>query len=737
MKTSKKYNLIIIGIIILVLFTGSFFYLKNSNLRNQILNNQIVQHFIHTYYSVRKIPDLLFIPYMMMDSKIPTYTLQISLDNIARMNSMLPEDPIFGKLEDENKLYVSANFSSLEYDDRVKVKYRGLNSNHWNKQKKSIRIKYPDGNYFNGMRLLNFITPFDRGYLIELLNMYRAKKFGLIDVDMYFSRLNINGIDTGVYLTFEHFSPEWLAKKGLPEEKLFGIKDGDVNLADDPSDYINMFEKEIDEGKEEIVAFLSLLQHSDDTTFRKLIPHIVDLDKLYKWNIINILAGSNHQTEAGNAILYFNSAVGKFEIVPWDTNINDQSTQAYHDNESLLMSRVLSIPKFREKRDELLREYIENEKNFNDDLAFYDQLYKQTKADFFKDNHKLFNNFQFLSSIRKQKQLILNNWNRSSDVLDPEYDYSYQIDVEDIKFTESFINFKDVSKSVDLFISENKQFYKIDNNNIGLVGSQYFNEDVIIPSGLTLNITAGANLYMGDGVSIVSYSPVQILGVIDNPISIIPSSRKPWGTFAVVNSSTSTVRHLIAVGGSGDRINGIPFTGMVAFHNSDSYISNSTFGSAKNDDALNIKMSGGWIKYSIFIDNSSDGIDIDYPKTGFEITGNDFVKNGGDAIDLSHSDILISKNKINVCGDKGISVGEMSIPKITRNIISECIIGIAVKDLSNANITENIIKNNKTAISLYRKKSEFGGGYAILNNNDILENENNVVLDEYSNVDYE
>ncbi|MFT5036453.1 MAG: parallel beta-helix repeat protein [Candidatus Azotimanducaceae bacterium] len=740
MKISKKYIILASVFIIMVLPIVSILQLKNSSLRNEILQNPILQHFVHTYYSLRKIPDILFIPYMVTDSKLPTYTLEIPHDNIARMNAKLPDDPMFGTLEEENKLYVNANFSYDQYADRVKVRYRGLNANHWNKQKKSLRVQFPSSNYFNGARLLNFIMPFDRKYFIEPLNMHRTKKFGLIDVDMYFSRLNINGVDTGVYLTFEHFSPEWLAKKALPEEKLFGLRDGTLDgAASTPDDFVNMLAKETDVEKEELVTLLTLIQHADDATFENVMPYLVDLEKLYKWNIINILAGISHQTESENAVLYFNSVTGKFEIIPWDTSLGDRAIGTYDVSKSPLMSRLLSVPDFRARHDALLRTYIENEENLREDLAFYDQLYEQTKVDFFKDHYKHFNNFNFLATVREQRQRIEDHWYSAVDVLDPEYDYAYQVDVTDIELPGSFAHFQDVHETLDTFLAKNRQFYKINGTEVGLIGTHNFTDDVIIPSGITLRIMAGTNLYMEDEVSIVSYGAVHIFGTDSKPVSISPSStnKKSWGTFAVVNAPTSTVQHLIASGGSGDRIHGIAFSGMVAFHNTDVQLTDSVFESAMNDDALNVKMSAGWINNSIFKNNSSDGIDLDYAKGEFTILTNTFTKNGGDAIDLSHSNVLISENTIRECADKGISVGEVSTTRITKNTISECRIGIAVKDLSQAEISENSITDTETAISLYLKKHEFGGGSALLKSNEIEDNENDVSLDEYSDIRYE
>src|SRR3989338_4859074 len=186
---------------------GGFVYVAmfDYQAKTKLLQNPIIQHFKHTYNSLRKLPDIFFVPYLLVDNNLPVYYLTIPVDNIMRLNSVLPEDPISGRMNSANKLFVKAIFKdkSGNYESEVKVRYRGQNANHWNSIQKSYRIEFPDDNYWNGQQVVNFIIPYDRQYYIEPVNIYRAKKFGLIDVPMEFVHLNLNGSDRGVYLMFE------------------------------------------------------------------------------------------------------------------------------------------------------------------------------------------------------------------------------------------------------------------------------------------------------------------------------------------------------------------------------------------------------------------------------------------------------------------------------------------------------------------------------------------------------
>jgi len=708
--------------------------------RFALLQNPIIQHVKHTYSSFRKLPDLLYFPYWFVKDDIPVYHLSIPIDNIGRMNDALPNAPMSGKLEEENKLYVKATFGDLVdgYRDRVDIKYRGVNALHWNTQKKSYRIKFPDENLWRGQRLVTFIIPYDRAYYNTPLNMYRAKKLGLISLDMHFARLVINGKDAGVYLVFEHWSPELLAKKGLPESKIFGNKDGDLHQALVPSDYVNILDKESDNFNEEIATLLKVRDETDKDTFKTLISQIVDLDKLYAWNVLTILAGSSHQSEDVNAILYFNNVTGKFEIIPWDVNVGMIGEEPFDERFSKLVQRVLSVPEFREARNKVLREYIDNPENLAKELAFYDALVDKVNTAFLKDNTKRFTNFRYLADVRVYRETITNNFEKAAQTLDLEYTYRPDSAPEDIAFSGSFSDLPELVRSLGEFLRAHPQFFAIDRSTVGISGTHVLRDDVILPSNIALKIRAGTNLYLDSNVSIYVRGPLTAIGSPNAPITILRlDTHKPWGTLAVINAQdTSTLSHVHISGGSGALTNGIIITGMLAFHSSDVSIDHATFVDSSDDDALNVKSATVHLTNSSFHDTFSDAVDIDFASTGSVIISNTFTNVGGDTIDISFSNISITDNVINTCVDKGISVGEVSTPKIMDNTITKCDIGIAVKDLSAALIENNTLSNNTFGISLYKKKPEFGGATAQIGENVFEKNMENITKDEYSEYSY-
>lgn len=713
-----------------------------NDLRRMLLKNKFVEALLPTYHALRKLPDIFFFPYRLTKSNLPTYNLEIDPGKLVELNAGLPEDPMSGQLYNEDRKYVKATFRYGDYEDEVKIRYRGTSAHHWNSYQKSLRIKFPDGHLFQGMKVLDLIIPYDRKYFVEALNFYRAKKFGLTTLDFFYSRLTLNGQDMGVYLTLENWSNSWFEKRPLPLMSVYAEDDGrnpNSQVTDSAAAkgkvmfsvngkefYLNEYSGVRQEGSLE--AFMEIVENADDKTFKKVIGNIFDMKKFYGWNVMNILAASGHYSEFGNLFIMFNPVTGKFEMSPWDPDFGTLGND-FQDKRIKLVRRILSVPEFREERNKILSAYIQNEQNLQDDLTFFNKLYRETRNDFFTDSAKLYNNIQFLRQISLYRKTIQDNFNNAAFILD--YDTNHYYDKADRENTKpasklqwkgSFERFLETGYSIDEFVNQNPRFIKTGENKIVLPAWAYiFSEDVIIPPGLEVGIEPGVTAYMGKGVSILSYSPIIARGTVYSPIKFTRANLEdPWGSLAVVNAGgdQSVFNFVEFNGGFGDIINGMTFTGQASFFSSDVEIDNSIFKNAGDDDSLNVKYGKAIIQNSFWTGNAYDSIDLDFSAEGTIIKDSKFYANNarkeveGDGIDISWSKVTLEGNDINGCSDKGISIGENSSPVVIRNTIQNCLVGIAVKDLSVAEIIDNIIKRVETGISAYRKKEVFGGGTA-------------------------
>lgn len=755
----KRLYTAILGGGLFIVLVSSLFIFHNplseesvllQRVRSGFLQNGMVVHFLHTYHSFRKLPDILFAPFHLVSSKLPGYTIYITPDNVALLNSNLPDNPINGYLHNENRAWVSAIFIAGDYKEKVQVKYRGTNANHWNSFQKSLRIQFPAGHLFKGMRSVDLIIPYDREYFAEALNFYRAKKLGLETLDMSFTRVNLNGVDMGVYIEAERWNEKLLSRRPAPDTLAVFNADDSVNaagtdasassiLADSRSGtYYFAQNTGIPADKNVVSVFYRVLENADDATFKRLAPILIDLPKFYAFSVVSVLSGTRHYDGSfGNIYLIFNPEKGKFEISPWDLGVKPIDSVA-GDHRMELTDRILSIPEFRNERNKLLESYIKNPANLSDDLKFYDGLVRETKYDFFTDDAKLYNNFQFLEQINLFRKTFIDNFSAAKVVLGYGGEY-YKDDFPPaakrapLVLEDTFGRLLETGYSINEFVAANPSFVKRDVLTVALPeGVYYFEKDIIIPVGMKLVIDPGTTIYLGARASLLSYSPIVARGSAQMPIRVLRASPdKAWGTFGVVNTEKekSIIDHVEFNGGSGAVINGIVFTGMVAFHNADVDIAYSTFQNSSEagvggDDGLNIKYGKARIARSLFRHTFSDGIDLDAPDKDTVVQDNAFYDigydkvAGGDAIDISWSNVLIENNTVHGCTDKGVSVGEGSRPSVERNSIDGCNIGVAVKDTSVAAISNNSFSNTKIGVDAYRKKPEFsmGGTARVLGN---------------------
>ena len=126
---------------------------------------------------------------------------------------------------------------------------------------------------------------------------------------------------------------------------------------------------------------------------------------------------------------------------------------------------------------------------------------------------------------------------------------------------------------------------------------------------------------------------------------------------------------------------------------------------SKGVEVLN---SNGSFKRITINNSKSDGFDCDYCKGA--ISNLSFDKIGGDALDISGSDIFVIDLTANDVRDKAISIGEKSNVTMSDILITNVNTGIAVKDGSKAKINKIHLRNiNYDSFMTYNKKPYFKG----------------------------
>jgi len=278
-----------------------------------------------------------------------------------------------------------------------------------------------------------------------------------------------------------------------------------------------------------------------------------------------------------------------------------------------------------------------------------------------------------------------------------------------------------------------KVFDRIEGKNIYIKQENIqVDHPLIIPEGYNVHFNSGVILDFIKGAMFISYSPVFMNGVKDNPVIITSSDFSAKG-FTVLQANTrSKIKHVVFKNLNTLDYKGWTLTGAVTFYESDVDISNTLFYRNQCEDALNTIRSDFRLEKSTFNHIYSDAFDSDYC-TGL-VTESRFINIGNDAIDFSGSQIHISDTEIVEANDKGISGGEDSYLTIENTTILRSNIGLAAKDLSLVNVKNSSIKDCSYGIVLLQKKPEYGPAVMELLNTEIFNSKTKMLVEKGSRV---
>ena len=295
---------------------------------------------------------------------------------------------------------------------------------------------------------------------------------------------------------------------------------------------------------------------------------------------------------------------------------------------------------------------------------------------------------------------------------------NYRILGSDVIRSDSILSYKAydslrITKDSKLMNPNYKEFNFLDFDEVGKIinikqGVWRLEKDLIIPKNYTFSAGPNTTIDFINSAKILSYSPILFEGSKESPVNFISSNASSGSITVFANGKKSKLDNVVIDG----LVNTSESTGAVTFYKSPVDIKNTRFINLKSEDALNIIKSSFSIADSIFSDNYSDSLDVDFGKG--KIINSKFINSGNDSIDLSGSDVTISSVNIYNSGDKGISVGENSVTRIDHSEINFSKIGVAMKDSSSATINKVSIKDCDYAIALYQKKPDFGPANATI-----------------------
>ena len=255
-------------------------------------------------------------------------------------------------------------------------------------------------------------------------------------------------------------------------------------------------------------------------------------------------------------------------------------------------------------------------------------------------------------------------------------------------------------------------------------GEWTIDRPLVFPSQIRVLVEAGTTLKFSKDSYFLTMSPMMMKGTADHPIILkgLRQNQQPqtWQGVVVMQAhEPSTWSHVKIYDTSGIVQPHWSLTGGVTFYQSEIKMTNCQFFGNLAEDALNIVRTNFTLSNVSITQAASDGLDVDFG-TG-TITGGSYTqigaRGGGDAIDVSGSDVQVQQVKIKGITDKGISVGEASTLKAVDVHIEDTSVGAVSKDGSSLEIHDSQMHKVGTALMAYTKKPEFGPGTVIADKN--------------------
>jgi len=287
--------------------------------------------------------------------------------------------------------------------------------------------------------------------------------------------------------------------------------------------------------------------------------------------------------------------------------------------------------------------------------------------------------------------------------------------------------------NIDLF-SDRKSFQSFKKNNIPVVtignklviepGTYRVVDNLVSPRRYEVEIKPGVRFLIAQGKSVLIRGPLNAVGTVSSPIIVGRlKSNHSFGSFAVIAGSEENVRisNFKIQGGSEAKLAGLRFLGQLAIHGGRVELNKVTSRDSSSDDGVNIRHSELLINNSLFFNNKSDQVDLDFcngivqnSKFYHSKDLNQATDPNSDGLDISGSTIEIIDNHFSNFPDKGISIGEGSIVVVRNNSIESSRNGISLKDGSKAFLADNNFLGNFLDLSLYVKKNQYSAPTAYL-----------------------
>lgn len=630
----------------------------------------------------------------------------------------------------EDKIEVKATLIKDEKEYKAKIALKGLWLDHLQGDKWSFKVRIKGNKTLWGMKKFSIHSPSTRSYSYEWVYQQASKWLGNIFLRYDFIDVYLNGKYLGVYAVEEFFEKYLVENNNRREGILVKPSQTDIRL---------LKEKKIKK-KPYLYAQYKLARDLYRLFQSRKISagQVYDIEKTAKYFALSDIFGGHHGHNIGNMVLYFDPITTKFEPIPFDSMTYQMLWEYYgmymesRAPVGIFQGHPYLQPLFADR--EFFERYVFYLKKYSA-KGFFDPFFRKIKSERQKKEAIIFS--EYLTVFMRFKDMdewIFRNQEYIRNYIAKFKSVSELYNTVADKFT--FVaDFKKESLSTPAYIKNvilpnYKKFSWLNISSKEIVfpaSTVRIRENLIIPKGKKVIIPAGAKIHLDQGTSIISYSPIEMLGSQKSPILF------SGGGFIVLQAKeeTSRLKFVTFKDVKALKYKSYAPTGGVTFYETPLLIEDCVFNrNFDSDDLLNVVRSTVKVERTKFLNSNSDAFDCDFCL----LTLNEvqFLNSGNDGLDVSGSKVIGTNLVFEQAGDKAISIGENSESEFRNISIDNAVIGVASKDLSRVYAEGVSISKSKYGLVSYRKKSEYGPGTTIAKNITLKEVEMNFLIEKKS-----
>ena len=199
-------------------------------------------------------------------------------------------------------------------------------------------LRFPGRHGLDGVQSLTFTPADESAWAAEWIASEAARELGLLAAPSGFAAVSVNGGPPELAFWQEGIGATLLDRLRRAPGEL--VTTNAPSLSRDAS-------RETRIVRRQLATLAALVEQPDDALFARRIPELLDVEKLLRWDALSWALGEPHRRAAPG--WYFDSITGLLEPVL----AGGGSTQL---DATLLTARILRVPHYRARRDEVLRQ---------------------------------------------------------------------------------------------------------------------------------------------------------------------------------------------------------------------------------------------------------------------------------------------------------------------------------------------------------------------------------------------